>query len=79
MDSKLIPTSVEMRHQNVSIITAKMWSEAPVEQKKHFNEMARIEKEEHMKKYVLSITPCVFCPDRSQVSGISVPGGLQLE
>lgn len=27
MDAKLIPPSVEMRHQNVSIITAKMWSE----------------------------------------------------
>lgn len=27
VDSKLIPPSVEMRHQNVSIITAKMWSE----------------------------------------------------
>jgi len=27
VDSKLIPASVEMRHQNVSIITAKMWSE----------------------------------------------------
>jgi hypothetical protein len=27
VDSKLIPTSVEMRHQNVSIITAKMWAE----------------------------------------------------
>lgn len=27
VDSKLIPTSVEIRHQNVSIITAKMWAE----------------------------------------------------
>ncbi|WVQ79691.1 hypothetical protein IAT38_001791 [Cryptococcus sp. DSM 104549] len=51
VDSKLIPTSVEMRHQNVSIITAKMWSEAPPDQKAHFNDLARIEKEEHMKKY----------------------------
>ncbi|OWZ67297.1 hypothetical protein AYX15_01600 [Cryptococcus neoformans] len=51
VDAKLIPPSVEMRHQNVSIITAKMWSEAPAEQKAHFNELARIEKEEHMKKY----------------------------
>ncbi|WVR09390.1 hypothetical protein IAU60_006457 [Kwoniella sp. DSM 27419] len=51
VDSKLIPPSVEVRHQNVSIITAKMWSEAPAEQKAHFNELARIEKEEHMKKY----------------------------
>ncbi|ODO11053.1 hypothetical protein I350_01655 [Cryptococcus amylolentus CBS 6273] len=51
VDAKLIPTSVEMRHQNVSIITAKMWSEAPPEQKAHFNELARIEKEEHLKKY----------------------------
>lgn len=50
VDAKLIPPSVEMRHQNVSIITAKMWGEAPAEQKKHFNEMARIEKEEHMKR-----------------------------
>ncbi|KIR77582.1 HMG box factor, other [Cryptococcus gattii EJB2] len=51
VDAKLIPASVEMRHQNVSIITAKMWSEASAEQKAHFNELARIEKEEHMKKY----------------------------
>ncbi|WVQ68497.1 uncharacterized protein L199_006705 [Kwoniella botswanensis] len=51
VDSKLIPASVEMRHQNVSIITAKMWSKAPPDQKAHFNELARIEKEEHMKKY----------------------------
>ncbi|WWD19274.1 hypothetical protein CI109_103732 [Kwoniella shandongensis] len=51
VDSKLIPASVEMRHQNVSIITAKMWSEAPPDQKAHFNELARIEKEEHLKKY----------------------------
>ncbi|WVW85373.1 hypothetical protein I302_107411 [Kwoniella bestiolae CBS 10118] len=51
VDSKLIPASVEMRHQNVSIITAKMWSEAPSDQKAHFNDLARIEKEEHMKKY----------------------------
>ncbi|WVQ72004.1 hypothetical protein IAR50_001548 [Cryptococcus sp. DSM 104548] len=51
VDAKLIPTSVEMRHQNVSIITAKMWSEAPPDQKAHFNELARIEKEEHLKKY----------------------------
>ncbi|WWC63542.1 uncharacterized protein I303_106145 [Kwoniella dejecticola CBS 10117] len=51
VDSKLIPASVEMRHQNVSIITAKMWSEAPADQKAHFNELARVEKEEHMKKY----------------------------
>ncbi|EIW68407.1 hypothetical protein TREMEDRAFT_63576 [Tremella mesenterica DSM 1558] len=51
VDSKLIPASVEMRHQNVSIITAKMWAEAPAEQKAHFNELARIEKEEHMIKY----------------------------
>ncbi|WWC90473.1 uncharacterized protein L201_005409 [Kwoniella dendrophila CBS 6074] len=51
VDSKLIPASVEMRHQNVSIITAKMWSEAPPDQKAHFNELAKIEKEEHMKKY----------------------------
>lgn len=27
VDAKLIPASVEIRHQNVSIITAKMWSE----------------------------------------------------
>ncbi|WWC93345.1 hypothetical protein V866_000179 [Kwoniella sp. B9012] len=51
VDSKLIPASVEMRHQNVSIITAKMWSEAPPDQKAHFNELAKVEKEEHMKKY----------------------------
>lgn len=69
VDSKLIPPSVEMRHQNVSIITAKMWSEvshiivivqqqyelteiqAPPEQKAHFNDLARIEKGEHMKKW----------------------------
>ncbi len=35
-----------MRHQNVSIITAKMWAEASPEQKAHFNELAKIEKEE---------------------------------
>ncbi|KAL7422333.1 hypothetical protein Q5752_002979 [Cryptotrichosporon argae] len=51
VDQKLIPASVEMRHQNVSIITAKMWREAPAEQKAHFNELARVEKEEHMRKY----------------------------
>ncbi|WVQ95193.1 hypothetical protein IAU59_002287 [Kwoniella sp. CBS 9459] len=51
VDSKLIPASVEMRHQNVSIITARMWSEAPPDQKAHFNELARLEKEEHLKKY----------------------------
>ncbi|WRT68647.1 uncharacterized protein IL334_005626 [Kwoniella shivajii] len=51
VDSKLIPASVEMRHQNVSIITAKMWSEAPPDQKAQFNDLARIEKEEHLKKY----------------------------
>nr|ODN94545.1 hypothetical protein L204_04678 [Cryptococcus depauperatus CBS 7855] len=51
VDSKLIPASVEVRHQNVSIITAKMWSEADPQTKAHFNELARIEKEEHMKKY----------------------------
>jgi len=27
VDSKLIPPTVEMRHQNVSVIVAKMWSE----------------------------------------------------
>ncbi|ORX38285.1 hypothetical protein BD324DRAFT_649662 [Kockovaella imperatae] len=51
VDSKLIPASVEMRHQNVSIITAKMWSEAPPAQKSHFNELAKKEKEDHMRKY----------------------------
>ncbi|WVO21472.1 uncharacterized protein IAS62_002781 [Cryptococcus decagattii] len=52
VDAKLIPASVEMRHQNVSIVTAKMWSEASAEQKAHFNELTLIEKEEHMKKYL---------------------------
>ncbi|KAK4685918.1 hypothetical protein P7C73_g4215, partial [Tremellales sp. Uapishka_1] len=52
VDAKLIPASVEVRHQNVSIITAKMWSEAPPDQKAHFNDLARIEKEEHLKKWV---------------------------
>lgn len=31
VDAKLIPASVEMRHQNVSIIVAKMWSEVSCE------------------------------------------------
>ncbi|KAK8854591.1 hypothetical protein IAR55_003330 [Kwoniella newhampshirensis] len=51
VDAKLIPASVETRHQNVSIITAKMWSEASPGQKAHFNKLATIEKEEHLKKY----------------------------
>lgn len=35
VDSKLIPPSVEMRHQNVSVIVAKMWSE--VSERSHMN------------------------------------------
>ena len=50
VDAKLIPASVEIRHQNVSVIVAKMWAEASQEQKEEFNELARIEKEEHQKK-----------------------------
>ena len=50
VDAKLIPPSVEIRHQNVSVIVAKMWAEASAEQKEEFNELAKIEKEEHQKK-----------------------------
>jgi HMG box factor len=50
VDAKLIPASVEIRHQNVSVIVAKMWAEASPEQKEQFNELAKIEKEEHQKK-----------------------------
>jgi HMG box factor len=39
-----------VRHQNVSVIVAKMWAEATAEQKAEFAELARVEKEEHMKK-----------------------------
>lgn len=50
MDAKLIPASVEIRHQNVSVIVAKMWADAPLEQKERFNELAKVEKEEHLIK-----------------------------
>ena len=52
VDSKLIPSSVEMRHQNVSIITAKMWAEADAKTKAKFTELAKKEKEEHSRKCV---------------------------
>ncbi|WWC72576.1 uncharacterized protein I206_106538 [Kwoniella pini CBS 10737] len=50
-DSNLIPPSVEVKHQNISVVAAKMWKEAPLEVRAKFNEQARIEKEEHSKKY----------------------------
>jgi HMG box factor len=50
VDAKLIPPSVEIRHQNVSVIVAKMWADAPLEEKARFSELARIEKEDHLKK-----------------------------
>lgn len=68
VDAKLIPPTVEMRHQNVSIIVARMWKEvsgvavrtvmratdmfqAPADQKSHFMQMAKKEKDDHMRKY----------------------------
>ncbi|WWC92315.1 uncharacterized protein L201_007269 [Kwoniella dendrophila CBS 6074] len=50
-DSNLIPPSVEVKHQNISVVAAKMWKEAPLEVRAKFNEQARIEKEEHARKY----------------------------
>ncbi|WVR08543.1 hypothetical protein IAU60_005598 [Kwoniella sp. DSM 27419] len=50
-DSKLIPPSVEVKHQNISVVVAKMWKEAPLEVRAKFNEQARLEKEEHQRKY----------------------------
>lgn len=45
---------MEIRHQNVSVIVAKMWADAPLEQKERFAELAKVEKEDHLKKYVFS-------------------------
>ncbi|RXK41694.1 hypothetical protein M231_00929 [Tremella mesenterica] len=50
-DSGLIPPSVEVKHQNISVVAAKMWREAPQEVRQQFQEQARIEKEEHQRKY----------------------------
>ncbi|WVF68219.1 hypothetical protein IAT40_002984 [Kwoniella sp. CBS 6097] len=50
-DSNLIPPSVEVKHQNISVVAAKMWKEAPQEVRQKFQEQARIEKEEHQRKY----------------------------
>ncbi|KAK8850518.1 hypothetical protein IAR55_004436 [Kwoniella newhampshirensis] len=50
-DSNLIPPSVEQKHQNISVVAAKMWKEAPPEVRARFEEQARIEKEEHQRKY----------------------------
>ncbi|KIR79624.1 specific transcriptional repressor [Cryptococcus gattii EJB2] len=50
-DSNLIPPSVEVKHQNISVVAAKMWKEAPQEVRQNFQEQARIEKEEHQRKY----------------------------
>ncbi|OCF43601.1 specific transcriptional repressor [Kwoniella heveanensis CBS 569] len=50
-DSNLIPPSVEVKHQNISVVAAKMWKEAPQEVRQKFQEEARIEKEEHQRKY----------------------------
>ncbi|WVQ85956.1 hypothetical protein IAT38_008124 [Cryptococcus sp. DSM 104549] len=50
-DSNLIPPSVEVKHQNISVVAAKMWKEAPQEVRQKFQEQARLEKEEHQRKY----------------------------
>ncbi|WVQ70677.1 hypothetical protein IAR50_000199 [Cryptococcus sp. DSM 104548] len=50
-DSNLIPPSVEVKHQNISVVAAKMWKEAPQEVRQEFQEKARLEKEEHQRKY----------------------------
>ena len=50
-DSGLIPPSVEVKHQNISVVAAKMWREAPQDVRQKFQEQARIEKEEHQRKY----------------------------
>lgn len=49
-DSNLIPPTVEVKHQNISVVAAKMWREAPHDVRAKFQEMARIEKEEHNRK-----------------------------
>nr|XP_031862520.1 uncharacterized protein CI109_002017 [Kwoniella shandongensis]KAA5529592.1 hypothetical protein CI109_002017 [Kwoniella shandongensis] len=50
-DSNLIPPSVEAKHQNISVVVAKMWKEAPQDVRARFQNEARIEKEEHQRKY----------------------------
>ncbi|KAL7419486.1 hypothetical protein Q5752_006324 [Cryptotrichosporon argae] len=50
-DAGLIPPSVESKHQNISVVAAKMWREAPEDVRQKFEEQARIEKEEHQRKY----------------------------
>ncbi|WVO17430.1 hypothetical protein L204_105122 [Cryptococcus depauperatus] len=50
-DSHLIPATVEVKHQNISVVAAKMWKEAPQEVRQKFQEQARLEKEEHARKY----------------------------
>ncbi|KAK4685816.1 hypothetical protein P7C73_g4324, partial [Tremellales sp. Uapishka_1] len=50
-DSNLIPPSVEVKHQNISVVAAKMWREASQEVRQRFQEEARLEKEEHQRKY----------------------------
>jgi hypothetical protein len=50
---------VEVKHQNISVVAAKMWREAPQDVRAKFQEMARLEKEEHQRKYVSSARPRV--------------------
>ncbi|WVQ95634.1 hypothetical protein IAU59_002732 [Kwoniella sp. CBS 9459] len=50
-DSNLIPPSVEVKHQNISVVAAKMWKEAPQDVRQKFQEQARIEKEEHQRRF----------------------------
>ncbi|KAJ9099991.1 hypothetical protein QFC19_005808 [Naganishia cerealis] len=50
-DNDLIPKSVEVKHQNISIVASKMWAEAPPAVKAQFTEAARKEKAEHARLY----------------------------
>ncbi|KAJ9123245.1 hypothetical protein QFC22_001441 [Naganishia vaughanmartiniae] len=50
-DNDLIPKSVEVKHQNISIVASKMWAEAPPAVKAQFTEAAKKEKEEHARLY----------------------------
>jgi hypothetical protein len=40
-----------VKHQNISVVAAKMWREAPQDVRQKFQEQARLEKEEHQRKY----------------------------
>lgn len=46
-----------------------MWSEAPPDQKAHFNDLARIEKEEHLKKSVITLLSPMTNTDHSRYPG----------